>query len=45
MTKFFLGFLVGSILSWVLAHSVVKRECQMLGGFYVNNTVINCTLE
>lgn len=36
-----LGFSVG----WAAAHSTVGKECQVLGGFYVNSTVYECKVK
>lgn len=36
-----LGFSIG----WAAAHGTVSKECQVLGGFYVNNTVYECKVK
>lgn len=37
------NLLVGFLIGWVYAHSVVATECRRLGGFYVDGAVFKCT--
>lgn len=40
----FMGSLwLGYKWGWVAAHITVARECEKLGGFYVNNKTYKCT--
>jgi hypothetical protein len=33
---------LGSTIGWIYAHSVVARECERLGSFYVGDSVYKC---
>lgn len=35
--------IAGYQFGWVAAHLEVKRECELLGSFYVGNDVFDCT--
>lgn len=32
----------GALIGWILAHSVVARECERLGAFYVGSVTYKC---
>ncbi|MDH2013463.1 hypothetical protein N5J66_05700 [Pseudomonas juntendi] len=29
---------------WVGAHESIKNDCDRIGGFYIGNTIYNCTI-
>lgn len=39
---FILITLCSFVLGWVIAHSIVAKECERLSGFYVGNVVYEC---
>lgn len=42
MAGYLLCAVLGGVVGYVVAHSVIARECERLGGFYVGNTVYEC---
>ena len=39
----FLAVILGVAIGWTWAHSIVARECERLGSFYVGNKTYNCS--
>jgi hypothetical protein len=35
----------GLLIGWASAHETVAKECERLGGFYVNKTVYKCAKD
>lgn len=37
--------ILSSLMGWVGGHSAVAKECQLLGSFYVGDTVYECRVK
>ena len=42
---FVIILLVSFFIGWMVAHSVVSKECEHLNSFYVNNVVYECKVK
>ena len=36
---------IGNFVGWVNAHSIVAKECERLGAFYVGNVTYSCQIK
>lgn len=43
MTEYLIGIILGWGIGWYLAHATIAKECERLGGFYVDNKTYKCT--
>lgn len=43
LMTFIAGLWLGHQNGWIDAHRTIARECERLGGFYVNNKTYKCT--
>jgi hypothetical protein len=42
MIEYFVGIAIGWLIGWLVAHRCIARECERLGGFYVDNKTFKC---
>jgi hypothetical protein len=42
MAGWIIAFVIGALVGWVVAHSVVATECEKLGSFYVGDKTFKC---
>ena len=42
MIGYLVGLILGWLIGWYIAHATIAKECERLGGFYVNNKTFKC---
>lgn len=40
-----MGFILGALVGFIYAHSIIATECDRLGGFYYNQKTYKCVLS